>query len=37
METEWKTKEQFNCCDWSDYYAHKYQAKKVKTTWFYKF
>lgn len=38
METTWKTKEQFNCCDWFYYRTRGYwQAKRIKGVWFYKF
>ena len=35
--SQYKTKEKFNSCDWSDYYEHKYIAVKVKGICYYKF
>lgn len=38
-ETEWKTKEQFNCIDWIDFRNHYYKSMfdKKTCTWYYKF
>ena len=33
----YKTKEQFNSINWSDYYVHKYQSVKINGVWYYKF
>lgn len=38
-ETEWKTKEQFNCINWIDFRNNYYKAMfdKKTCTWYYKF